>query len=64
MLKSLFRIDSDYHQRHMAREHLKIVDPDYYKWETHILFDDCMELSDNNEEKIVNKFVKQLGICV
>ena len=59
MLKSLFRIDTDYHRRKMARNHFKVVDPDYYNWETHILFDDCMELTDD-EEKIVNKFVKQL----
>ena len=44
----------------LARLHLNVVDPDYYNWETHILFDDCMELSDHDEEKIVNKFVKQL----
>ena len=63
MLKSLFRIDSDYHRREMARKHLKVVDKDYYNWETHILFDDCMTVSDkkeDNEEKIVNMWVKQL----
>ena len=63
MLKSLFRIDSDYHRREMARKHLKVVDPDYYNWETHILFDDCMTVSDrkeDKEEKIVNMWVKQL----
>lgn len=59
MLKSLFRIDTDYNRRKMARNHLKVVDPDYYQWETHILFDDCMSLRDD-EEKEVNKFVKQL----
>ena len=59
MLKSLFRIDTDYNRRKMARNHLKVVDPDYYQWETHILFDDCMTLNDD-EEKIVNPFVTQL----
>ena len=59
MIKSLFRIDTDYHRRKMARNHFKVVDPDYYQWETHILFDDCMSLTDD-EEKIVNSFVKQL----
>ena len=62
MLKSLFRVDSDYHRRNMARKYLGVVDPDYYQWETHILFDDCMTLdtSGPEEDKLVNKFVKQL----
>ena len=62
MLKSLFRVDSDYHRRNMARKYLGVVDPDYYQWETHILFDDCMTLDSDGpeEDKLVNKFVKQL----
>ena len=62
MLKSLFRVDSDYHRRNMARKYLGVVDPDYYQWETHILFDDCMTLDSNGpeEDKLVNQWVKQL----
>ena len=43
MLKSLYRIDMDYSARRLAQKYLGIVDQDYYEWETHILFDDCME---------------------
>ena len=27
------------------------MDPDYYEWETHFLFDDAFELGDNDEEE-------------
>ena len=51
MLKSIFRIDKDYSARRLAQKYLQIVDPDYYEWETHILFDDAFELGDNDEEE-------------
>ena len=61
MLKSLYRIDMDYSARRLAQKYLGIVDQDYYEWETHILFDDCMEVGDNpEEEQVINKFVRLL----
>ena len=61
MLKSLFRIDLDYSARRLSQKYLQVVDPDYYEWETHVLFDDAFELGDNEEdEQIVNSFVKML----
>ena len=48
-------IRQDYSARRLAQKYLQIVDPDYYEWETHILFDDAFELGDNDEEEqIVN----------
>ena len=41
----MFRVDSDYAARRHARKFLGINDPDYYEWETHIFFDDCMKKS-------------------
>ena len=59
MFKSIFRIDEDYCARFIARKHLDIDDPDYYEWETHIFFDDCMERSSEvKDEFIVNQFVR------
>ena len=61
MLKSLFRIDKDYSARRCAQKYLGVVDQDYYEWETHILFDDCMEVGNNPEEaQVINKFVRLL----
>ena len=37
-------------------------DPDYYEWETHILFDDAFELGDNDEEEqIVSEELMTFG---
>ena len=57
MLKSLFRVDSDYSARRLSQKYLGVVDPDYYQWETHILFDDCMTLDSDGpeEDKLVNQ---------
>ncbi|XP_046404364.1 chitin synthase chs-2-like [Ischnura elegans] len=61
MLKSIFYLDSDQSARHKAQQYFRIVDPDYYKLEVHIFFDDAFELTDDEyEEKIVNQFVKLL----
>lgn len=58
MLKSIFRIDEDYCSRFVARKFMSIEDPDFYEWETHIFFDDCMERSsDVKDEFIINQFV-------
>ena len=59
MLKSLFRVDMDYSARRLAQKYMYIVDPDFYEWETHILFDDAFKLGKNDEnEQICNDFVK------
>ena len=51
----------DYSARRLSQKYLQVVDPDYYEWETHILFDDAFELGENDEdEQIVNQFVKML----
>ena len=33
-------MDSDYSKRRLAQKYFGVVDPDYYEWESHILFDD------------------------
>ena len=48
MLKSIFRVDSDYSKRRLAQKYFGIVDPDYYEWESHILFDDSHKLEVNS----------------
>lgn len=61
MLKSVLRMDEDQCARRNAQKYLKIIDPDYYEFETHIFFDDAFELSDDDDELMeVNRFVKQL----
>ncbi len=59
LLKSIFRMDRDQHARKMAKKLLNITDPDYYKFETHILFDDAFE-SDEDGNRIPNSFVQKL----
>ncbi|RWS27637.1 chitin synthase 1-like protein, partial [Leptotrombidium deliense] len=61
MLKSVIRMDEDQCARRNAQKYLRIVDPDYYEFEVNIFFDDAFELCDeNDEEMVVNRFVKQL----
>ncbi|KAK7872105.1 hypothetical protein R5R35_005181 [Gryllus longicercus] len=61
MLKSILRLDEDQSARRVAQKYLRVVDPDYYEFETHIFFDDAFEISDDNEdENVVNRFVKLL----
>ncbi|XP_054721541.1 LOW QUALITY PROTEIN: chitin synthase chs-2-like [Uloborus diversus] len=61
MLKSVVRMDEDQCARRNAQKYLRIVDPDYYEFEVHIFFDDAYELcDDDDEEMVVNRFVKQL----
>ena len=36
----MHRVDSDYSKRRLAQKYFGVVDPDYYEWESHILFDD------------------------
>lgn len=61
MFKSVMRMDEDQSARRNAQKYLRIVDPDYYEFEVHIFFDDAFELSDDNDqEMVVNRFVKQM----
>ena len=66
ILKSLFRIDSDYSNRRLSRKYLKAFDEDYYKWETHILFDDAFKVQKENKEDmieggwVINDYVQTL----
>ncbi|KAG7188912.1 hypothetical protein KM043_008514 [Ampulex compressa] len=60
-LKSILRLDEDQCARRVAQKYLKVVDPDYYEFETHIFFDDAFELADHDENECqVNRFVKLL----
>lgn len=65
-------MDEDQSARRNAQKYLKIVDPDYYEFESHILIDDAFDVDgkkilfvflksfylDYGQAKI-NKFVKQ-----
>lgn len=60
-LKSILRLDEDQSARRVAQKYLRVVDPDYYEFETHIFFDDAFEISDHNDDDSqVNRFVKLL----
>ncbi|RZC42525.1 chitin synthase 1, partial [Asbolus verrucosus] len=60
-LKSILRLDEDQSARRVAQKYLRVVDPDYYEFETHIFFDDAFEISDHNDDETqVNRFVKLL----
>nr|AFK08615.1 chitin synthase 2 [Locusta migratoria] len=59
MLKSVFRMDIDQSARRLARKYFGINDPDYYEFETHILFDDAFE-TNKKGERLVNSYVKLL----
>ncbi|XP_054284217.1 chitin synthase chs-2-like isoform X1 [Macrosteles quadrilineatus] len=61
MLKSIMRLDEDQCARRVAQKYLRVVDPDYYEFETHLFFDDAFEISDVNDDwSQVNRFVKLL----
>ena len=65
MMKSLFRMDEDQSARRVAQKYLKVVDPDYYEFETHIFFDDAFELSDVSDDWMqVNPFVREFVNCI
>ncbi|XP_015109437.1 chitin synthase chs-2 isoform X2 [Diachasma alloeum] len=60
-LKSILRLDADHSARRNAQKFFKLIDPDYYEFETHIFFDDAFELADEDENEVqVNRFVKLL----
>lgn len=52
-------MDRDQHARKMAQKLLHVTDPDYYKFEAHILFDDAFE-EDENGNSVPNRFVQLL----
>ncbi|GAB6025457.1 hypothetical protein CHUAL_011200 [Chamberlinius hualienensis] len=59
MFKSILRMDEDQCARRMAQKYLRISDPDYYEFETQILFDDAFEVSDDDwDQMVINRFVK------
>ncbi|EEB10859.1 chitin synthase, putative [Pediculus humanus corporis] len=61
MLKSILRLDEDQCARRVAQKYLRVVDQNYYEFETHIFFDDAFEIEDEQTENvIVNRFVKLL----
>ncbi|XP_034230764.1 chitin synthase chs-2 isoform X3 [Thrips palmi] len=61
MLKSILRMDEDQCARRVAQKYLRVVDPDYYEFETHIFFDDAFEISEVNDDwSVCNRFVKLL----
>ncbi|XP_028966914.1 chitin synthase chs-2 [Galendromus occidentalis] len=61
LLKSIMRMDEDQCARRIAQKYLRIVDPDYYEFEVHVLFDDAFEWSDHSDEdRQVNRFVTTL----
>merc|ERR1712223_1480583 len=65
MLKSIFRMDEDQSARRVAQKYLKVVDADYYEFETHIFFDDAMEISDACDDWMqVNQFVRMFVACM
>ena len=55
MLKSIFRIDEDYCARKLAFKMQDVTD-DYYEWESHIFFDDCMMTSSDVQVSLFVKF--------
>jgi chitin synthase len=57
------RLDSDQHARRTVQKNLRILDPDYYRFETHVLFDDAFE-DDEHENRVPNRYVKQLVAAV
>ena len=59
LLKSIMRLDIDQSARRKAQEYFGIKDPDYYEYEGHIFFDDCMD-TDENGEMVPNQFVQIL----
>ncbi|XP_026324913.1 chitin synthase chs-2 isoform X3 [Hyposmocoma kahamanoa] len=60
-LKSILRMDEDQCARRVAQKYLRVVDPDYYEFETQIFLDDAFEISDHSDDDSqVNRFVKLL----
>ena len=76
MLRSVFKIDEDYYARRKALDLLPSEDMnkkkfeelendkkdyvDFFDWETHIFFDDCMAKPVKGQKDNVNSYVKDL----
>ena len=60
LIKSFLRMDEDFCARNLARKHFNVEDSNYYEWEAHIIFDDAFEYNADNNERILNVFVKNL----
>ncbi|KAI6189337.1 Chitin synthase [Aphelenchoides fujianensis] len=58
MLKSIFRMDEDQSAHKNAQRLVKVVHPDYYLFEAHILIDDAFYTSDYGEP-LINRYVRQ-----
>ncbi|KAH3703118.1 hypothetical protein DPMN_078147 [Dreissena polymorpha] len=59
LMKSIFRMDRDQNIRKNAEILTGKEDKDFYEFEAHIFFDDCMDL-DDDEELVPNSFVREL----
>jgi hypothetical protein len=53
----LNRLDPDQHVRRTVQKKLEILDPDYYRFERHVLSDNAVE-DDENGNRIPNRYVK------
>ncbi|XP_055344655.1 chitin synthase chs-2-like [Paramacrobiotus metropolitanus] len=65
VLKSIMRMDEDQSARRNALQFINGLDPDYYEFEAHIIFDDAFEAIPNDalnsgETRVMNRFVRQL----
>ncbi|GAU91388.1 hypothetical protein RvY_03650-2, partial [Ramazzottius varieornatus] len=66
VLKSIMRMDEDQSARRNALQFISGVDPDYYEFEAHIVFDDAFEagptdaLHNGPDNRLMNRFVRQL----
>ena len=47
-------------KRRLAQKYFGVNDPDFYEWETHIFFDDCMAKPVKGKKDNVNGYVKDL----
>ena len=55
-------MDEDQSARRVAQKYLKVVDSDYYEFETHIFFDDAFEISDVCDDWMqVSRFTLWIG---
>ncbi|GFN76984.1 chitin synthase [Plakobranchus ocellatus] len=64
LLKSLFRLDFSQCASKLAQERYGIRDPDYFKMEMHIMFDDAYTLDKETKTFVPNSFVCQFIKCM
>jgi len=53
-------LHSDQHARRTVQKNWQILDPNYYRFQIHVLFGDAFE-DDENDYRIPNRYVKQLA---